>query len=488
MGPRPYRRGNFCGIINTTIVSAALCAGERRMTLTLRDSIEKAPLLRAVAEYAAGRPARFHTPGHKGSPASPLAELLGRALPFDVTELPGTDSLYQADGPILAAERLAARTAGAGAALMSAGGATLCLQGMLGAVAGRGGGEIILARGSHRSAVNAAALLGLEPVWVWPRPFAGSGLPGRVCAADVAAALRAHPKAAAVLVTSPDYYGVMADIAAIARVCRPFGVPLLVDNAHGAHLLCLEGGARHPLRLGAAMTCDSAHKTLPVLTGGAWLYLRDGAAAPAARASMALFGSTSPSYLILLSLDIARAWMETEGAAAFAALRERVAGLRRLYASLGGFTPPEAEMDPVRLTLDAASLGRTGEQAARILRENGVEPEMSDGRHVVLLPGPFQPEEDFTRLERAMRRLPAGRPLPLPDMEPERPAVAMPLGQALRAPWEMVPADHAGGRVAAESCCPCPPGVPLAVPGERITENLAAAIKSYGIGCVKVVK
>lgn len=456
--------------------------------MTRQELAARAPLYRAVAEYAAKNPARFHTPGHKGSPDSPLAEFMGRALALDVTELPGTDSLYQASGPILAAEKLAARAAGAGAALMSAGGATLCMQGMIGAAAGAGGGEIILARNSHRSAVNAAALLGLEPVWVWPRPFGGSGLPGRIAPPDVAAALRAHPKAAAVLVTSPDYYGVMSDIAAIARICRPCGVPLLVDNAHGAHLLCLDGGARHPLRQGAWMTCDSAHKTLPVLTGGAWLYLRDEKAAAPARASMALFGSTSPSYLILQSLDVARAWMEREGAAAFAALRERVAAVRALCAGLGFFTPPEAEFDPVRLTLDTASVGRAGGEAARLLRACGVEPEMSDGRHVVLLPAPFQPEADFQRLETALRRLPAGRPLPFPPAPAERPARAMPAAAALRARGETVEIARAAGRVAAESCCPCPPGVPPVAPGERITENLAAALKSYGIDCVKVVK
>lgn len=456
--------------------------------MTREELAAQAPLYRAVAEYVERCPARFHTPGHKGSLASPLAELMGRALPFDVTELPGTDSLYQPAGAILAAERLAARAAGAGGTLMSAGGATLCLQGMIGAAAGRGGHEMILARNSHRSALNAVALLGLEPIWVWPRPFAGSALPGCIHPADVAAALRAHPGAAAVLVTSPDYYGVMSDIAAIARECRRFDVPLLVDNAHGAHLLCLDGGARHPLRLGAWMTCDSAHKTLPVLTGGAWLHLREAGMAAPARASMALFGSTSPSYLILLSLDIARAWMEREGPAAFAALRERVAGVRELCASLGFFTPPDAVFDPVRLTLDAASVGRTGAAAARLLRESGVEPEMSDGRHVVLLPAPFQPEEDFERLSRALRRLPAGRPLPLPLAPAERPVAAMPAAEALRASAEMLETARAAGRVAAEACCPCPPGVPPVAPGERITENLSAELKSYGIDCVKVVK
>ena len=453
------------------------------------EELEKhAPLYRAVRRYVQRKTARFHTPGHKGSGDSPLAALMGEALAFDVTELPQTDSLFEADGPIWEAEELAARYAGAGAALMSAGGATLCIQAMLSAVSAAGRRRVILARNSHRSAVNAAALLGLDPVWVWPRGFDGSGLPGSIRAEDVAAALRGTPDAAAVFVTSPDYYGVMSDIAAIARECRAYGVPLLVDNAHGTHLQCLDGGARHPLRLGAAMTCDSAHKTLPVLTGGAWLLLADAGQAETARGAMALFGSTSPSYLIMLSLDIARVWMEREGAAAFDALRERVLAVRKRCAALGFFTPPDAVFDPVRLTLDTASVGRTGREAAEILRGTGVEPEMSDGAHVVLLPGPFQPPEDWQRLESALERIPAGGPLPPPGRMAGRPPRDMSPRDALTAPGETVRVSRAAGRTAAQSCCPCPPGVPAVMPGERISGNLAKVLKNAGIQYVKVVK
>ena len=456
--------------------------------MTADELEEYAPLYCAVRRYAQRNPARFHTPGHKGSAASPLAGLMGGALAFDVTELPQTDSLYEADGPIREAEKLAAQYAGAGATLMSASGATLCIQGMLAVAAASGRRRVILARNSHRSAINAAALLGLDPVWVWPRGFEGSGLPGCICAEDVAAALRQTPDAAAVFVTSPDYYGVMSDIAAIARECRAYGVMLLVDNAHGTHLQCLDGGVYHPLRLGADMTCDSAHKTLPVLTGGAWLQLADGRRAEAARAAMALFGSTSPSYLILLSLDIARAWMEREGAAAFGALRERVAAVREWCASLGFFSPAGAVFDPVRLTLDTASVGRTGSQAAEMMRRAGVEPEWSDGAHVVLLPAPFQPPEDWDRLEAVLSRIPAGAPLPIQGCPAGRPERILSPREALSAPGETVEAARAAGRTAAQSCCPCPPGVPVVMPGERITGNLAKVLKSSGIRYIKVVK
>jgi arginine decarboxylase len=452
----------------------------------LKENLFDTPLYNSLLKYSGENPARFHMPGHKGSGFSPLFDVFGEVLRFDVTELPETDNLFEDTGAILEAEKLAARVYGTNTTVFSAGGSTLCIQAMLRLTA-KGGGKIICARNVHRSAVNAMALLGIEPVWVWPSPFAGSGLPGRILPEDVKDAARNNPDADAVFLTSPDYYGVISDIAGISAVCRKYSMPLLVDNAHGAHLKCLDKRL-HPIALGADMCCDSAHKTLPALTGGAFLHIasqrfsRDDA-----KSAMTLFGSTSPSYLIMLSLDIARAWMERDGKAAFARLSEKVRNIREKCASLGFFTPHDAVFDPVRITIDTASRGITGYDAALCMRRHGVSPEMCDGRHLVLIPTPFQSDADFNRLETAIDALETGAPIALVNGF-ECPSAEMSLRDAVTAKCETVEISESAGRIAAEAKCPCPPCVPIIMPGERITHDMAKSLKSYGVSKIKVVK
>ena len=256
----------------------------------------KPPLLDALEKQIGAGRARFHMPGHKGILPPPLCE----APAYDFTELPLTGSLFEGIGPMAETERAFSAFYNSGASLLSAGGSTLCIQAML-ALGASPGGKIAAGRNCHAAAVNAMALLGLEPVWLYPDEPSGTALPGRVSPALVGRALRENPDLQAVYLTSPDYFGVLCDVEAIAEICHRRRVPLLVDNAHGAHLAFF---GLHPMALGADLCCDSLHKTLPALTGAALLHLRDGARAEEARARMALFGSTSPSYLILLSVDL----------------------------------------------------------------------------------------------------------------------------------------------------------------------------------------
>jgi arginine decarboxylase len=456
-----------------------------------------APLYAALLNYVRDNPARFHMPGHKGGALPPLGGVFGDMLGFDVTELPETDSLFEDDGAILAAERLAAQFYGTRETLFSAGGSTLCMQAMLRLAAqANGGGKIICARNLHRAAVNTMALLDLEPIFVWPRSFEGSSLPGAIAPADIESALAAHGDVTAVLLTSPDYYGVLSDIAGIAAVCHRRKVPLLVDNAHGAHLICFD---LHPVTLGADMSCDSAHKTLPALTGGSFLQLGTSCfgtpccgtpyfSRDDAKAAMTLFGSTSPSYLIMLSLDLARAWIAKDGRAAFAKLAGRVSAFRERCAAGGFFTPQGAVFDPARITIDTGSRGISGGDAAQVLRKCGVSPEMHDDRHVVLLPSPFNRAEDFARLEAAVETLKTGPALKIEARLPKKPERAMRMREAIFAKSETVDTTNSAGRVAAEAKCPIPPCVPLVMPGEQISKEMATSLKSYGVLTIKVVK
>lgn len=441
------------------------------------------PIENALRGYNEENRARFHTPSHKGH--ADVISLPEAALRFDVTELPETGSLFDGEGPIARAEELAARFFKTAGTFFSAGGCTLCMQAMLQMVA-RPGGKILAGRLIHRSAVHAMALLGLEPVWVWNRPCAHESLPGRVMPGDVADALKNNPDICAVYITSPDYYGVISDIAGIAEAAKPYNVPVIVDNAHGAHLRFV-GEKLHPLDCGAAMSADSAHKTLPVLTGGAWLQVSASEFVPQVRNAMALFGSTSPSYLTMLSLDECRVWLEKDGEAAFARLREQVHKLKAL-AQIKGCGIPDGVCDPVRLSIETGRIGLTGVHAAELFRENGVEPEYADDRWVVFIPSPFNTAEDFLKLRSAISRLPVGTPMTQIDFLPTPPPKALPLRQAVLSPAEWVSLGEAAGRIAAETSCPCPPGIPMVMPGEMLTDEIIGFLSNYGISHIKVVK
>lgn len=440
-------------------------------------------LLPFLQQYNASGVSRFHMPAHKGNfplyAGLPLSRL-------DITEVQGADSLYESDGVIAETEARLAAVYGSRETLLSAGGNTLCIQAML-SLAARPGGRVVCTRNLHVSAVNAMALLGLEPVFVYPDRDRAGGLPGTASPAAYARALSGAPDACAVYLTTPDYFGVRSDVAGIAAVCRARGVPLLVDNAHGAHLRFLSPD-RHPLPLGASLCADSAHKTLPVFTGGAYLHIGDPSFdRAAAKDAMALFGSTSPSYLTMLSLDACASYLETGARRDFAALCQTVADLEALAVSKG-FSLPAGDRDPTRLSLGTLSAGCTGEQFAQHLRAHGIEPEYTARGWVVLLPSPFNTPADFDRLRRALEAFVPAQPLPCPAPEALHPARVMTLREAVLAPCELLPVAQCEGRVAACAKSPCPPGVPLVMPGEKITGKLKNLLADYGLNALKVVK
>ena len=441
------------------------------------------PLADFLRAYAASGTARLHMPGHKGR--GPLG-----CEAWDLTEISGADSLYEAAGVIARSEENAAALFGSAATFYSTEGSTQCVKAMLFlALQNRPAGTppvIAAARNVHKSFVHAAALLDFEPLWLWPEegtsslcacPITAEGLDRRLSALD------APP--AAVYITSPDYLGNMADIPALAEVCRRYKTPLLADNAHGAYLRFLSP-SRHPLDLGADLACDSAHKTLPVLTGGAYLHISKTAPAALrdrARAALALFGSTSPSYLTLASLDLCNARLSGDYPARLA---EAVRGLEALGKTLSANGWQVEPSDPLRLTLRAPS-GLTGLDLADRLRRGGAECEYADRDFLVLMTTPGNTAEDLARVSAALgeNRAPAAPAVSLPLAKGER---ALSIREALFAPQESVPAEESLGRVCGAPTVGCPPAVPIAVSGERIGPEALALFHYYGVKCVDVLK
>lgn len=423
------------------------------------------PIHDFLREYAARRTVRCHMPGGKG-----------RNDPLDITEIFGADSLYESAGIIRESERNAAALFGAGDTLYSCGGSTLCIQGMLGTARALTGKRTIAAgRYSHRSLVSACALLGFDVRWIDPGEFLGAAVSPEAVEAAIG------DDTAAVFLNAVDYYGGTADIPAISEICRKRGVLLLADNAHGAYRAFT---GDHPIALGADMTADSAHKTLPALTGAAYLHLKNAAHRPAAKKAMALFGSSSPSYLIMDSLDLCNRFLAEEGDRARAVMAE----IARLKARLRRLGIPLRESDPMRITADAAAFGYTGDGLSAALRDGGAECEMSDERHTVLLFSAAQPMEDFSRLSEIFSGIPKKPPLLIPPHKPLKPESVFSLREALFSEKETEKTENAEGRICAEIVSPCPPCVPLVMPGERIDGDCVEELLRYGakeIPCVK---
>ena len=435
------------------------------------------PVADFVQRYAKAGTARLHMPGHKGRC------FLG-CEPWDITEIHGADALYEAEGILAESEQNAAALFGSQRTCYSTEGSSQCIRAMLYlAVAASGSHTVVAARNVHRAFVSAAALLDLEIRWLWPEESRSlCGCP--ISPAQLEETLHSLPEPpAAVYLTSPDYLGGMARIPALAQVCHQHGTLLLVDNAHGAYLRFLQPSL-HPLDLGADLCCDSAHKTLPVLTGGAYLHLSPTAPAqlaPLAKSALGLFGSTSPSYLTLASLDLCNRYLAEGYPQRLAEAVERLAELRERLTAAGWRVEPS---DPLRVTV-AAPRGVTGQELAGQLRRQGVECEYADRDFLVLMATPENTPEELAQAAAALGQCPGeANPPQLPLARGER---ACSIRQAAFAPRETVDAAHSLGRVCGLPTVGCPPAIPIAVSGERITPEALALFAYYGIEQVEVL-
>ena len=443
----------------------------------------RTPILDFLKDYAHRDPVRMHMPGHKGKGPLGVERL-------DLTEVQGADSLYEASGIIAESERIAGELFGADT-LYSAEGSSLSVRTMVYLTtlyAGERGKHprILAGRNAHKSFITAVAWTGAEVEWL-----RSDSADGYLCCAvtpeAIAAALDgAEQPVTAVYLTCPDYLGNRADLSAIAEVCHERGVLLLVDNAHGAYLKFLSPSL-HPMDLGADMCADSAHKTLPVLTGGGYLHISKNAPEELydrARDAMSAFGSTSPSYLILASLDAANAYIAHGYSERLA---DTVAELNLLKKRLTEQGYSIVGDEPMKLTLRTPEYGYRGEELADILEKGGVSVEFSDREHLVLMPTPSD-SEGITRLGEIL--LGAERREPLSADAPRIPEAqrVTSLREALLSPAERVSAESAVGRTVARCGLSCPPAVCLLMPGERVTEEFLPVLDFYGVKTVSVIK
>lgn len=443
----------------------------------------KTPVCDFVKQYRDSNAVRLHMPGHKGENALGCEAL-------DITEIDGADELFAPEGIIKQSEAEASLIFGC-PTFYSASGSTSAIQAMLHLIASYAvsTGEkplILAARNAHRAFVNAAMLLGIDIEWLYP-DTGESYHSCRIGADGVESAIKkAKRRITAVYLTSPDYLGNIADIRAISRVCRDCGVLLAVDGAHGAYLKFMSEDI-HPITLGADLCCTSAHKTLPVLTGGAYLHISSNLPPffiKNAKASMALFASSSPSYLILQSLDMMNARAEQFKKD----LKEFIPKSEKFRTALidNGYRLAGDEM--IKITIMPKSYGYYGTEIAAILMKNGIYPEFYDKDYVVLMLSPYNRDDELEYTAEVLCGIEKRCEIKEAAPAAVRAEKAYEPYEVLLRESEELPIEECIGKVCTLSVISCPPAIPIAVCGEIINDKTVEAFRYYGIDKCAVMK
>jgi len=443
----------------------------------------KTPIADFLRGYEKKNMTRLHMPGHKG-------QTFVGCETYDITEVAGADSLYEATGIIAESEANATKLFGTARTVYSTEGASQCIRAMLYlAMTNHKGKEkpvVVATRNAHKSFLYAAGLLDLEVIWLWPEEGIRS-----VCSCSVSVKTVDETLACmdeppiAVYVTSPDYLGSQLDISGIAEVCHKRNTILAVDNAHGAYLRFLEP-SQHPMDLGADICCDSAHKTLSVLTGGAYLHI--GKSAPEdfqkqAKQAMALFGSTSPSYLILMSLDLCNVYLADEYGEL---LTRAIEQINHLKTGLMNNNWQVVGTEPLKVTVRMPH-GLSGIHMAERLRKANVECEYADEEYVVCMFTPHNLQSDFGCVLRAFGNN-RERYEEREELQIKNCIRALSIHDAMFAKQETIVAKEALGRICGTPTVSCPPAIPIVVSGEVIDEDALQVFDYYRIQTVDVVK
>ncbi len=443
------------------------------------------PIIDFVNDYIKSGTTRFHMPGHKG------VSFLGFEA-FDITEIGGADDLSCPDGIIKQSEENAAQLFGTKATLYSTGGSSQSINAMLHlAYINRKDTTstpiVLAARNAHKAFIFAAAKIGFEIEWLYPEE-SHSLCSAPITADSVKFALQnMKNKPFAVYITTPDYLGGIADTRAIAEVCHELDIPLLVDNAHGAYSAFTDESF-HPILTGADMCCDSAHKTLPAITGCGYLHIAKDdkyGFCKNAKEVMTIYGTSSPSYLMLCSLDKCNEYICTDLKVHLNECKNKVDKVTEALAKKG---LANASEEPVKITVDFSDVDKNGFDFAEHFRKHSIEFEYADDDFVVLMITGFNSDEDFDRLLNTIDTLPLfEKSNTAQKMNIIKGTAKMSVREAIFSRSTAIPVEQAEDRICGTPTVSCPPAIPIVVSGEKITKEHIKLLKKYGKDHINVV-
>jgi arginine decarboxylase len=451
---------------------------------------KKAPLYEALLEYSKKNVTKFHVPGHNYGTGLPKELLeLGGIAKFDLSVMDFIDSLHEPKSAIKDAQELAAECFGSDHTFFLVNGSTCGVESMILATCKRND-KIIVPRNIHKSVVAGLVLSGARPVYLHPTFDKKFNMFLNTSLENVETALKDHPDAKSVLIVNPSQFGVCTDIDRIAEITHRKNKILLVDEAWGAHFKFHKEFPRNAMDAGADMAVQSTHKRLPCLSQASMLHVKDGHIdLNRIKKALQFLQTTSPSYILLASLDLARREMALNGEqllnkslAMTKKIRKNLAGIgfecyTRKMANDNGF-----DLDITNITIKV----NNGFDAWKILNKNKVEPEFATTDHLTLLVGVGNNEEDYKNLIDAVRNIPvkiAKKEVKYPMIKNE---ILMSPNEVSAAQVEIIHFNKSIGRISAEMVCPYPPGIPLLLPGERITKEIYDYLvylrKVFGVG------
>lgn len=448
------------------------------------------PILKSIKDYADSKALPLHMPGHKrGSIYQKLGLnfLLDNILEMDTTEVPGVDNLHCPEGAVLKAQNLAARSFGADRSFFLVNGTTSGIYAMIMASTNPGD-KIIIPRNAHRSAVSATILGRLHPVYILPEADPQMGIAMGIKPDTVEKAIKDNPDAKAVLITNPTYYGACSDMVRIAKIVHDYGKILLVDEAHGSHFIFHDELPMCAMAAGADMTAQSTHKTLPAMTGSSMLHVKgDRVDLEKLSFFLQLVQTTSPSHVMLASLDAARYIMDKHGHVLLHKCIEYSNMVRYKINNETHFYCLDYDkkghygvydIDPTRITICVKGGGISGSQAEILLREKfNIQLEMSDAFNIVAITTVADGEEVYNRLLETMLMLSQIEKVDYKEGLYIKPPACLPKGviapfEAIYKDTKMIDIKKSAGYVSAEMAVPYPPGIPVIMPGEMINQEI----------------
>ena len=454
----------------------------------MKDKISM-PLIEAMLQYKSEDVYPLHTPGHKGGRGMQrlLRQELGASVQMDVSLMSELDDIHEPETYIKEAQELAAQIYGSDACFWAVNGTSQAIHAML-LTALNPGEKLLLPRNAHRSVAGGLVLGGIEAVYLQPEYQPEFGIQMQVTVQQIEAALAQDSKIKAVLLTSPNYYGVAADVRAIADCCHAHNAVLLVDEAHGPHLGFSELLPPSALQCGADACAQSTHKILGAMTQCSMLHVQ-GARLDLQRAAdvMSILTTTSPNYLLMASLDAARAQVQAYGKEMAASAVQAAAKLRSLCAAYSGLRVMEAadcgglQLDTTKVTVNFAAWGYTGVEVGELFREARVAVELVDAYNVLFLVTYADVTTDYdealARIAAVLDKMQAQKRAPLQlaaaAQVPQTQAV-LPLREVFYRAKKAVSLAQAAGKICGEQVSFYPPGIPVLLPGELVTEEIIA--------------